>query len=140
MATTAEIGPADVLLVDVEPQVIAELQSSPRLSSLRLIVSSQSNGVLGLAAQAHPSVAVVNVGAAPSHRPALIAMLKELDPALAVIATSDRPDAETELSAYEQGATLYLPLPLDAELLCDVIESCLSRSHGRIGGVAAIVG
>ena len=128
MGNTFAGGSADVLLVDVVPDVVATLHTTPSLSSFRLIVSTGEYGALQLADRLRPAVAVVCVNQRGGKDGKLISLLKEILPELVVVATCDAAGPQTEAIAYARGATLYLPPPLDPGLLARVIHASLTKS------------
>ena len=130
MGGTADGGSAVVLCVDIAPDVVAELQTTPCLSSFRLLLSTGQYGALQLASRLRPVLAVVNVDRDVGSDGRLIALLREVLPGLLVIATSDLLSPRTEAQAYARGATLCLPQPLDVGLLTRVIDASLKRRKG----------
>jgi DNA-binding NarL/FixJ family response regulator len=130
MGGTANGGSADVLFVDIAPDVVAKLQTTPCLNSFRLLLSTGQYGALQLASRLRPAVAVVNVDRDVGREARLVALLREVLPGLLVIATSEQLSPQTEAQAYARGATLCLPEPLDVSLLTRVIDASLRRRKG----------
>jgi DNA-binding response OmpR family regulator len=117
-----------LLLAGLGSDLLARLTGRELLSSIRLIVAAGQRDAVRAAHRSRPRVAVVNRQLFDGDGLRLTSLLKEITPDLTVIATGEGREAREEVEAYSSGASLYLPQPLDAELLARVIVSCLERA------------
>jgi DNA-binding NtrC family response regulator len=128
MRDSSEDDRAGLLLAGLESDLLTCLTGRERLNSIRLIVAAGQRDAVRAAHRCRPRVAVVNRQLSDGDGLRLTSLLKEITPDLTVIATGEGRDAREEVEAYASGASLYLPQPLDAELLAQVIVSCLERA------------
>jgi DNA-binding NarL/FixJ family response regulator len=119
---------AGLLLAGLGRELFARLTGQEHLGSIRSIVAAGQRDAVQAAHRFHPRVAVVNRQLSDGDGLRLTSLLKEITPDLTVIATGEGREAREEVEAYASGASLYLPQPLDAELLAQVIVSCLERA------------
>lgn len=101
------------------------------IGSIRPEVASGQREAIRVVHRKHVDVAVVNRELADGDGFVLVSLLKELLPGLMVILTGRGREPDEEIEAYASGASLYLPLPVDAREMAQVITSCLSRA-GRV--------
>lgn len=128
MHDSAKDDRVGLLLAGLGCDVLARLTGQEQLSSIRPIVAAGQRDAVHAARRCHPMVAVVNRQLSDGDGLRLTSLLKEITPELTVIATGAGREAREEVEAYASGASLYLPQPLDAELLAQVIVSCLERA------------
>ena len=128
MRDSAKEDRAGLLLAGLGGELLARLTGQEHLSSIRPIVTAGQQDAVQAAHRCHPRVAVVNRQLSDGDGLRLTSLLKEITPDLTVIATGEGREAREEVEAYASGASLYLPQPLDAELLAQVIVSCLERA------------
>ena len=123
-------GQVGLLMAGLERSVFSGPAVRDDFSSVQTIFAAGQQEAIGVAHRRRLALAVVNRELADGDGLRLTSLLKEITPDLRVIVTGTGCDPEEEVEAYASGASLYLPHPVDASLLAQVIESCLERTAG----------
>ena len=130
-------GLGGLLIAGLQPELLDDLRGLECLGSIRSEFAAGQQEALRIAHCGDLDVAVVNRMLSDGDGLTVTSLLKEIVPDLLVIVTGEGCDRQEELRAYASGASLYLPHPIHAGHLAQIIVSCMHR-HALMSGVSPV--
>lgn len=117
-----------VLLVTADrPLASAAAQASADCGPL--VTARDPHQALRSARQQQPAAVIVDLDLLPNGPADLIGTLRETAPAAVIVATSGGDAPRAEVAAYRAGCELFVPKPVNADYLREIVRAARTRTH-----------
>jgi UDP-3-O-[3-hydroxymyristoyl] N-acetylglucosamine deacetylase len=122
-----------VLIVDDEPGILTELANILKDEGFATLTTASGDEALELYRRRRPAAVFLDVWLPDRDGIETLRVMREIDPAAAVIMISGHGDAPTAVTSIKLGAYDYLEKPLAYNRVVEALRGALStaRAHGR---------